>query len=307
MKFHVSSIFLIFLPNILCESPHRIRHELCRIPRVYNGEIMTKPFDAVVSLEYKPLWWFMDYEHVCGGVLISSQWVVSSAHCFTGKRAVTSVGVGSICRSKMRHFEIEVVFIHRDYNQVCCIFENDLAVVRTKKAIGFLNADKFPTMNKYTLPPLSKGLVFGWGKTETGKYSNVLKKTKLIFFSSSSVSTCRDKPLICGYALQNTSLSEGDSGSPVLSLNKRSLYGIHIGRAGDYTIITSIPHFYNWITYVMYEYKELLPKTLPPNKVTRCCNPTNHDNSSVYQMNMILTRNPFNSQTNQHLTSLESS
>uniref|UniRef100_A0A336LXN4 CSON007041 protein n=1 Tax=Culicoides sonorensis TaxID=179676 RepID=A0A336LXN4_CULSO len=284
------------------KTPHHIRHsrnkeELCRLRRVFNGDYVTKPFDAVVSMEHKPDWWFMNYEHVCGGVLISGQWSVSSAHCFRGKRIITTVGVGSICRSKMLHYEIEVVFIHKDYNQVCCLFENDIALVRTKKIISFINSDKLPTLNRYKLAPLSKAIVFGWGKTESGHYSNTLKTTKLIFFSSSSVSTCRGKALICGYAMQNTSLLEGDSGSPVLSLNRRSLYGIHIGRSGDYTIITSIPQFYNWIMYTMYEYKELLPKKMPSNKVIRCCDTIN---STVYQMSAtILTRNPFNAQPQQ--------
>lgn len=163
-----------------------------------------------------------------------------------------------MCRSKMLHYEIEAVFIHKDYNHVCCLFESDIAVVRTKKVIGFVNADTLPTLNRYELNPLSKGIVFGWGKTETGAYSNQLKKTKVIFFSSSGVATCRDKPLICAYSLQNTSLLEGDSGSPVLSLNRRSLYGIHIGHpaiiqlsrashtftTGSHTSCTSIGNFY---------------------------------------------------------------
>lgn len=210
------------------------------------------------------------------------------------------MGVGSVCRSKMLHYDVEAVFIHKDYNHVCCLFEYDIAVVRTKKVISFVNADKLPTLNRYELNPLSKGIVFGWGKTESGEYSNVLKKTRLIFFSSFSIPMCRDKPLICAYALQNTSLLEGDSGSPVLSLSRRSLYGIHIGRAGDYIIITSIQHFYNWITYVMYEYRELLPKNLPPNKVVRCCDTMN---STVYQMTgVILARNPFKAQATEKLT-----
>lgn len=100
MKFQESRLIfsLTLILNILLSAlayqneveqhQNRIRHqhkkELCRVRRVFNGEFERKPVDAVVSMEHKPLWWFMDYEHVCGGVLISSQWAVSSAHCFKG-------------------------------------------------------------------------------------------------------------------------------------------------------------------------------------------------------------------------------
>lgn len=209
---------------------------------------------------------------------------------FYSGRSITSVGIGSICRSKMRHYEIDAVVIPKNYDHDSGIFQEDIALVRTKKTITIVNLDKLPTLNRYELPAFSKGWIYGWGKTETGHYSNILKKAKVMFFSSSSISVCRDKPLICGYAFGNSPL-EGDSGSPVLSLNKGSLYGIHIGRAGDYTIITSAAHYYDWIMYVMYEYKDILPKKMFANRTVYCCD---NMNWTVYQMGgVIIPRNPY--------------
>ncbi|KAG8593457.1 hypothetical protein GDO81_000841 [Engystomops pustulosus] len=204
--------------------------------------------------------------HKCGASIISNNWLVTAAHCFSSSKNVNSwtVVLGTVFLRTGSGLQLQNIIIHENYTSG--EYQNDIALLQLSSPISFTHYIQ-PVCLPDTLDIFavnSSCYVTGWGAlTEGGILSSSLQQAELKIINSTSCSSYQVygylmKPsMICaGYLTGKIDSCQGDSGGPLVALqsnNRWSLIGIvSFGygcalpmKPGVYTKVT---YFRSWIT-----------------------------------------------------------
>ncbi|KAM9785616.1 chymotrypsin-like elastase family member 2A [Neosynchiropus ocellatus] len=204
------------------------------LTRVVGGDdVRQNSWPWQVSLQYKS---GSNFYHTCGGTLISSQWVLTAAHCigsrtyrvFLGKHNLEASEQGSIAMSPAK------IVVHEDWDSYR--IRNDIALIKLANPVK-LSDSIMPAClpaNGETLPHDAPCYVTGWGRLWTGgPIADILQQALLPVVGHSTCSrydwwgSLVTTKMICAGGDGELASCNGDSGGPLNCQNPDGSWDVH--------------------------------------------------------------------------------
>ncbi|XP_063077839.1 hyaluronan-binding protein 2-like [Engraulis encrasicolus] len=248
-----------------CGKPEPVR----AAARIFGGrKALPAAYPWQASIQVRTRGSSRPFQHICGGILVGSCWVLTAAHCLNDMHEM-QVELGGVGLDKAEDSEqiiaVEKAMMHEDYRESPDALYNDVAMLKLKgpkgqcaKETRYVKTACLPTG---PFPDNSECTISGWGKTETGEASKQLlaAKVRLIPMSSCSApgvyGNRLDQSMFCaGFLEGGVDSCQGDSGGPLTCEKDGTHYVYGVVSWGDMCgeknkpgVYARVNHFIDWI------------------------------------------------------------
>jgi trypsin len=201
-----------------------IKAEATKITGGTNADISAFPWQV----------YYVSGNNLCGGSIISENWVVTAAHCTrndngsvisTSDMAIKVGATDPTDPAQGKVYGISEVIVHPNYNSQT--LENDIALLNVAGSINFPNATPIKLVSAYDVAngatdPGVMVWITGWGLTSVTPeiLPTILQKVQLPIVSNAQASTVWNTipstDIMAGYLNGNKDACNGDSGGPLV-------------------------------------------------------------------------------------------
>uniref|UniRef100_A0A3Q0R8Y8 trypsin n=1 Tax=Amphilophus citrinellus TaxID=61819 RepID=A0A3Q0R8Y8_AMPCI len=258
-------------------APLPTQFSTCGIPqpkkaltRIFGGlKVSPGAIPWQVSVQVKPKGSSLPFNHVCGGILIASCWVLTAGHCIEPNKDI-QVLAGSLSLSKpdlgAQIIPVQKAIKHANYRETSAAVYNDIGLLKLSGNPGFCANEtqfvKTACLPNAQLPDGTECKISGWGATEQSNLgSNHLLEANVLLINQEKCS----EPVVYGNILGNSMFCagyleggvdscQGDSGGPLTCVqnNANVVYGVvswgdQCGKKNKPGVYTQVTHFLDWI------------------------------------------------------------
>uniref|UniRef100_A0A673NHF0 Transmembrane serine protease 5 n=1 Tax=Sinocyclocheilus rhinocerous TaxID=307959 RepID=A0A673NHF0_9TELE len=233
-----------------------------KLPRIVGGvEATLGRWPWQVSLYYSN-------RHICGGSIITNQWIVTAAHCMWRNLALHHLltnGYAAVngCHQNESSNSVERIIYNKNYNHRT--HDNDIALVKLRAPLNFSDTIRPVCLPQYDydLPGGTQCWISGWGYTQPDDVHipEVLKEAPVPLISAKKCnSSCMyngeitPRMLCAGYTEGKVDACQGDSGGPLVCQDENVWrlvgvvsWGTGCAEPNHPGVYTKVAEFLEWI------------------------------------------------------------